>query len=1012
MEVQSNVEAVNVVIEKLSELVAQNNAVQQDSVSGGNDPNLRLVADLGASGQNETIDTAKHLIEFVRTENPALSFTRTPTKSEESEAFTRHATRSVVRQLQNTNEQFENTEEEIIVNLPANLGQLNLTNKKTLIESLMNLNASLQEKSEVSNVVGKKGDKEATYKCTKCDYCSHNKYYLKQHVELVHNAERPFKCPFCDYAGKRSHSLKEHLVVHSTNRPYECSLCSATFRKKGHLTNHIKMHANAKNFECNICEDKFGDRYLLYDHLRSSHPSDSYYACDFCEYATTIKSNIIMHMHTHGNPKSYKCDKCPYIALHINIMKEHAMGHGVGSTFHEEAVTKKTKPVILLKCSECGFTTDERSILNDHMLKHISDVNLLASAKSQGTNPHDTSTMTPAAKGNDQPTAYVCKECDFMSTEAYVFITHMRSHKAKQGSQAVPTVAGKSPAAVAAATYSTAKSNTMTSSSSESLQSTSAQPVDMSQPWTHDSIVGLYRCTICGYFTKHQRTIKSHIWKHSGHKDIDYPMFQNGPLSVYDDIPIGKTTLVSNNNVIQMQKDNAKGSKDTKEDGKEEDHVKKSADVRPSSVVKEVNPSQNILKATVRGKKQSPITGVTGSQATGTPVSSIAVQITIPSLGSQKSTNSSATAVSNSTILSNTARVSGQTTQSVSTQKRPTIQLVDKSQRPKQPVTVLVSKQSSEQKQVILLTTGSGKEESGEAKFPGKIHKMVPIQSSEGKNRINIESLSGQSGSRAVVLIQRRNSAPIEEPRQVVSMVTSVTENVQSGSGDEVLQANVPAANQTNTMEIHAEQPQSNEDAANSEMAVDTSIEDTEMYEPQGTSQDANKSKDCIVTRLRKRQIVSSPMRGSDTEAEISGNAAKRLCIEGHDEEGNVVVEKLTPLFSAQPFAISESRGSSPRIPNSPRISEVAIHSDSSTDSNPSTPSAATEVTIVETQVMEMAPTEETVETTHVEYIEEPQVICTDITPSVGNIHYCRYVYENIHIYNRCFSLQFLRENY
>ena len=38
MEVQSNVEAVNVVIEKLSELVAQNNAVQQDSVSGGNDP--------------------------------------------------------------------------------------------------------------------------------------------------------------------------------------------------------------------------------------------------------------------------------------------------------------------------------------------------------------------------------------------------------------------------------------------------------------------------------------------------------------------------------------------------------------------------------------------------------------------------------------------------------------------------------------------------------------------------------------------------------------------------------------------------------------------------------------------------------------------------------------------------------------------------------------------------------------------------------------------------------------
>ena len=44
-----------------------------------------------------------------------------------------------------------------------------------------------------------------------------------------------------------------------------------------------------------------------------------------------------------------------------------------------------------------------------------------------------------------------------------------------------------------------------------------------------------FRCTICGYICEHQRTIKAHIWKHSGNKDIDYPSFQNGPLSIYDD---------------------------------------------------------------------------------------------------------------------------------------------------------------------------------------------------------------------------------------------------------------------------------------------------------------------------------------------------------------------------------------------------------------------------------------------------------------------------------------------
>lgn len=33
-----------------------------------------------------------------------------------------------------------------------------------------------------------------------------------------------------------------------------------------------------------------------------------------------------------------------------------------------------------------------------------------------------------------------------------------------------------------------------------------------------------------------QRTIKAHIWKHSGHRDVNYPMFKNGPLSIYKDV--------------------------------------------------------------------------------------------------------------------------------------------------------------------------------------------------------------------------------------------------------------------------------------------------------------------------------------------------------------------------------------------------------------------------------------------------------------------------------------------
>ena len=71
-----------------------------------------------------------------------------------------------------------------------------------------------------------------------------------------------------------------------------------------------------------------------------------------------------------------------------------------------------------------------------------------------------------------------------------------------------------------------------------------------SSDFTHDSTVGKFKCTLCGYSCDQQRTIKAHIWKHSGNKNIDYPMFQNGPLSVYDDeLP---TRVERNENVIEI----------------------------------------------------------------------------------------------------------------------------------------------------------------------------------------------------------------------------------------------------------------------------------------------------------------------------------------------------------------------------------------------------------------------------------------------------------------------------
>lgn len=61
-----------------------------------------------------------------------------------------------------------------------------------------------------------------------------------------------------------------------------------------------------------------------------------------------------------------------------------------------------------------------------------------------------------------------------------------------------------------------------------------------------------YVCSICKYFCDSQRTLKAHMWKHLGHKNLQYPTFQNGPLSVYDDTPLAAKNFVSHAAELQQ----------------------------------------------------------------------------------------------------------------------------------------------------------------------------------------------------------------------------------------------------------------------------------------------------------------------------------------------------------------------------------------------------------------------------------------------------------------------------
>ena len=415
------------------------------------------------------------------------------------------------------------------------------------------------------------------FKCGECKYSTHNRSYLKQHVDLIHNAVRLYKCPFCDYAGKRSHSLREHLIVHSNERPYTCPHCNATFRKKGHLTNHEKLHK--KSVKCPICSEWYPSSEIEI-HMLEKHNARKFLLCDICKFMALDVPTFNKHMESHHAAENQKkpivCSSCKTMCPDIDSFIEHAKLH---ENETEEDPTKSKPPVVspmkhvMIKCSACGIVTADQESMRTHMLVHIDP-------------PLKKDLPTPSTEEkNLKNTGYKCPECDFTCQEAKTFVAHTVQHKpdlqnvvsepkksqtvlineshvpeeksptkdnTDSGEEEIVIIAGSSPATKQQIEKYLAEKFSRPTVEKESvinihpvIQQVVSKQVNIGSqnnaeqlPFVRDQANSKFRCTICGYTCDHQRTIKAHIWKHSGNKNIEYPMFRNGPLSVYEDMSV------------------------------------------------------------------------------------------------------------------------------------------------------------------------------------------------------------------------------------------------------------------------------------------------------------------------------------------------------------------------------------------------------------------------------------------------------------------------------------------
>ncbi|CAL1535256.1 unnamed protein product [Lymnaea stagnalis] len=394
------------------------------------------------------------------------------------------------------------------------------------------------------------------YRCLECGYSSHNKHYYKQHVDLVHNADRPYKCPHCDYAGKRRHALLEHMVVHSNQRPFTCDHCNASFRKKGHLTNHIKLHTSQKLVHCGVCNIQLPDTEAFEAHLHRIHNTDKLYKCKLCDHTVVNREAMLKHLQAHNEAIIYSCPKCSCLlssdeslishmknAHDFLLVERPPVRQNVGVSSNSCAAAQEKAPKLCptnIMCSVCGFVCCNNEMMQKHMWEihiNVEDKQAAQAHSSIKINPGTlkvdsgaTSTMGVLKMNVDlgqktlpKNVVYQCTSCSFTSSDNSVFIKHMLAHKTQEKQQQRVTSALEP--------NQDQKLNLADTKFCSSLGTKPTTPAsqdqgsDSSVPFYYDKAASRFRCVICGYHCEFQRTIKAHIWKHSGHQNIEYPTF-------------------------------------------------------------------------------------------------------------------------------------------------------------------------------------------------------------------------------------------------------------------------------------------------------------------------------------------------------------------------------------------------------------------------------------------------------------------------------------------------------
>ena len=202
------------------------------------------------------------------------------------------------------------------------------------------------------------------------------------------------------------HVLSATLGKNKPRQPryFKCKKCNVQFITEKGLDMHIlSAHEDIKTnkaldmvmYKCQICPYKAIHNNALYKHKMIWHKERVWYVCNICEYKTMIKECLPKHMISTHEGVRFICEFCNYQGPSVSALKYH---------------NKVTHEGLRFPCSQCEFKAKHSPTLKIHLESKHSDIKYRCDKC--GYEGPSSRSLRIHKNENHKGIKYFCDQCD------------------------------------------------------------------------------------------------------------------------------------------------------------------------------------------------------------------------------------------------------------------------------------------------------------------------------------------------------------------------------------------------------------------------------------------------------------------------------------------------------------------------------------------------------------------------------------------------------------------------